>query len=87
IFSVLLLLPMSYVQTQLQLGMLRLSLGAADGAPLPAVQTLLVYTSSNQIAGRILSYNHSFRAIGNITGPLMGAAISAHYGFKAVLLV
>lgn len=62
-------------------------LGAADGALLPAVQTLLVYNSSNQIAGRIFSYNQSFRDIGNVTGPLMGAAISANYGFRAVFLV
>ena len=87
IFSVLLLIPMSYVQTPLQLGILRFLLGAADGALLPAVQTLLVYNSTNQIAGRIFSYNQSFRDIGNVTGPLMGAAISAHYGFRAVFLV
>ncbi|MEF3925529.1 multidrug efflux MFS transporter MdtG, partial [Escherichia coli] len=87
IFSVLLLIPMSYVQTPFQLGILRFLLGAADGALLPAVQTLLVYNSSNQIAGRIFSYNQSFRDIGNVTGPLMGAAISANYGFRAVFLV
>ena len=87
IFSVLLLIPMSYVQTPLQLGILRFLLGAADGALLPAVQTLLIYNSSNQIAGRIFSYNQSFRDIGNVTGPLMGAAISANYGFRAVFLV
>lgn len=87
IFSVLLLIPMSYVQTPLQLGILRFLLGAADGALLPAVQTLLVYNSSNQIARRIFSYNQSFRDIGNVTGPLMGAAISANYGFRAVFLV
>ena len=87
IFSVLLLIPMSYVQTPLQLGILRFLLGAADGALLSAVQTLLVYNSSNQIAGRIFSYNQSFRDIGNVTGPLMGAAISANYGFRAVFLV
>ena len=87
IFSVLLLIPMSFVQTPWQLGILRFLLGAADGALLPAVQTLLVYNSSNQIAGRIFSYNQSFRDIGNVTGPLMGAAISANYGFRAVFLV
>lgn len=78
---------MSFVQTPWQLGILRFLLGAADGALLPAVQTLLVYNSSNQIAGRIFSYNQSFRDIGNVTGPLMGAAISANYGFRAVFLV
>lgn len=87
VVSVLLLIPMSFVQTPWQLGVLRFLLGAADGALLPAVQTLLVYNSSNQIAGRIFSYNQSFRDIGNVTGPLIGAAVSASYGFRAVFCV
>ena len=87
IVSVLLLIPMSFAQNPLQLGILRFLLGAADGALLPAVQTLLVYNSSNQIAGRIFSYNQSFRDIGNVTGPLIGAAVSANYGFRAVFCV
>lgn len=87
ILSVLLLIPMSMVQTPFQLGVLRFLLGAADGALLPAVQTLLVYNSTNQIAGRIFSYNQSFRDIGNVTGPLLGAAVSASYGFRAVFCV
>ena len=85
--SVLLLIPMSFVQTPLQLAILRFLLGAADGALLPAVQTLLVYNSTNQIAGRIFSYNQSFRDIGNVTGPLLGAGISASFGFRAVFIV
>lgn len=85
--SVLLLIPMAFVQTPLQLCVLRFLLGAADGALLPAVQTLLVYNSTNQIAGRIFSYNQSFRDIGNVTGPLIGAAVSASYGFRTVFFV
>lgn len=85
--SVLLLIPMAFVQSPWQLGVLRFLLGAADGALLPAVQTLLIYNASNQIAGRIFSYNQSFRDIGNVTGPLVGAAISAIYGFRSVFIV
>jgi DHA1 family multidrug resistance protein-like MFS transporter len=86
IVSVLLLIPMSFVQTPWQLGILRFYWGGRRRL-LPAVQTLLVYNSTNQIAGRIFSYNQSFRDIGNVTGPLMGAAISANYGFRAVFCV
>lgn len=82
--SVLLLIPMAFVQTPWQLGVLRFLLGAADGALLPAVQTLLIYNCTNQVAGRIFSYNQSFRDIGNVSGPLLGAAVSASYGFRAV---
>lgn len=71
----------------MQLGILRFLLGAADGALLPAVQTLLIYNVSNSVAGRIFSYNQSFRDIGNVTGPLMGAVVSAHWGFRAVFIV
>jgi DHA1 family multidrug resistance protein-like MFS transporter len=84
VVSVLLLIPMAFVQTPWQLGVLRFLLGAADGALLPAVQTLLIYNCTNQVAGRIFSYNQSFRDIGNVSGPLLGAAVSASYGFRAV---
>ncbi|CAI0902600.1 multidrug efflux MFS transporter MdtG [Serratia quinivorans] len=87
IVSVLLLIPMAFVQTPWQLGVLRFLLGAADGALLPAVQTLLIYNCTNQVAGRIFSYNQSFRDIGNVSGPLMGAAVSASYGFRAVFCI
>ncbi len=85
--SVLLLIPMAFVQTPLQLGVLRFLLGAADGAMLPAVQTLLIYNATNQVAGRIFSYNQSFRDVGNVSGPLIGAMVSASYGFRAVFCV
>lgn len=85
--SVLLLIPMAFVQTPLQLGILRFLLGACDGALLPAVQTLLIYNCTNQVAGRVFSYNQSFRDVGNVTGPLLGAAVSASYGFRTVFFV
>lgn len=87
VVSVLLLVPMAFVQAPWQLGVLRFLLGAADGALLPAVQTMLIYNASNQVAGRIFSYNQSFRDIGNVTGPLIGAAVSASYGFRSVFFV
>ncbi|QJF17208.1 multidrug efflux MFS transporter MdtG [Phytobacter diazotrophicus] len=87
LISVLLLVPMAFVQTPWQLGLLRFLLGAADGALLPAVQTLLVNNTTQQIAGRVFSYNQSFRDIGNVTGPLLGAAVSANYSFRAVFCV
>lgn len=87
LISALLLVPMAFVQTPWQLGLLRFLLGAADGALLPAVQTLLVYNATPQIAGRVFSYNQSFRDIGNVTGPLLGAAVSANYSFRAVFCV
>ncbi|MGS9179621.1 hypothetical protein ACQWHJ_26720, partial [Salmonella enterica subsp. enterica serovar Infantis] len=50
---------------------------------LPAVHTRLVYTSPTQLAGRRVSATPSFRDIGNVTGPLRGAASSASDGCRA----
>ena len=86
IFAVVLFFAMSWVTTPLQLGVLRFLLGFADGAMLPAVQTLLVKYSSEQITGRIFGYNQSFMYLGNVAGPLMGATVSAMAGFRWVFI-
>ena len=84
IVAVVLFFAMSFVTTPLQLGVLRFLLGFADGAMLPAVQTLLIKYSSDRVTGRIFGYNQSFMYLGNVAGPLMGAAVSAMAGFRWV---
>lgn len=84
IIAVVLFFAMSFVTSPFQLGVLRFMLGFADGAMLPAVQTLLVKYSSDQVTGRIFGYNQSFMYLGNVVGPLMGAAVSAMAGFRWV---
>lgn len=86
ICAVVLFFAMSWVSTPFQLGVLRFLLGFADGAMLPAVQTLLVKYSSEQITGRIFGYNQSFMYLGNVAGPLMGATVSAMAGFRWVFI-
>ncbi len=84
IVAVVLFFAMSFVTTPFQLGVLRFLLGFADGAMLPAVQTLLIKYSSDRVTGRIFGYNQSFMYLGNVAGPLMGAAVSAIAGFRWV---
>lgn len=86
IFAVVLFSAMSFVTSPLQLGILRFLLGFADGAMLPAVQTLLLKYSSDQVTGRIFGYNQSFMYLGNVVGPLMGASVSAMAGFRWVFV-
>ncbi len=86
IFSVVLFFAMSWVTSPMQLAALRFLLGFADGAMLPAVQTLLVKYSSDQVTGRIFGYNQSFMYLGNVVGPLMGAGVSAAAGFRWVFI-
>ncbi|ANG91696.1 multidrug efflux MFS transporter [Enterobacteriaceae bacterium 155047] len=84
IFAVVLFFAMSFVTSPLQLGVLRFLLGFADGAMLPAVQTLLLKYSSDRVTGRIFGYNQSFMYLGNVAGPLIGASVSAMAGFRWV---
>ena len=86
IFAVILFFAMSWVTSPLQLGVLRFLLGFADGAMLPAVQTLLVKYSSDQVTGRIFGYNQSFMYLGNVVGPLIGAGVSAFAGYRWVFI-
>lgn len=82
VISLLLFIAMSFVTSTTQLGVLRFLLGFADGAMMPAVQTLLVRHSRDNITGRIFGYNQSFMYLGNVAGPLLGAAVSAVAGFR-----
>lgn len=86
IVAVMLFFAMSFVTHPVQLGALRFLLGFADGAMLPAVQTLLLKYSSDRITGRIFGYNQSFMYLGNVVGPLMGAGVSALAGFRWVFI-
>ncbi|MDF7680316.1 multidrug efflux MFS transporter [Enterobacteriaceae bacterium ESL0689] len=85
--AVVMFFAMSWVTTPMQLGILRFLLGFADGAMLPAVQTLLLKYSSDRITGRIFGYNQSFMYLGNVVGPLTGASVSAMLGFRWVFIV
>jgi DHA1 family multidrug resistance protein-like MFS transporter len=84
IISLVLLVAMSFVTSATQLGVLRFLLGFADGAMMPAVQTLLVRHSRDNVTGRIFGYNQSFMYLGNVAGPLLGAAVSAATGYRWV---
>ena len=84
--AVVMFFAMSFVTSPLQLGVLRFLLGFADGAMLPAVQTLLLKYCSDNVTGRIFGYNQSFMYLGNVAGPLIGASVSAMAGFRWVFI-
>ncbi|KGT86697.1 multidrug transporter [Erwinia typographi] len=84
ILTFVLFMAMSWAGSALQLGVLRFLLGFADGAMMPAVQTLLLRYSSDRVTGRIFGYNQSFMYLGNVVGPLIGSGVSAIGGFRWV---
>lgn len=79
-----LFVTMSWAGSAFQLGALRFLLGFAEGAMMPAVQTMLLRYSSDRVTGRIFGYNQSFMYLGNVVGPLIGSGVSAIGGFRWV---
>lgn len=84
ILTFVLFVTMSWVGSAFQLGALRFLLGFAEGAMMPAVQTMLLRYSSDRVTGRIFGYNQSFMYLGNVVGPLIGSGVSAIGGFRWV---
>lgn len=84
ILTFVLFVTMSWAGSALQLGALRFLLGFAEGAMMPAVQTMLLRYSSDRVTGRIFGYNQSFMYLGNVVGPLIGSGVSAIGGFRWV---
>ncbi|MFT8726408.1 MAG: MFS transporter [Liquorilactobacillus ghanensis] len=86
VISMLVFIPMYFVTTTLQLGILRFLLGLASAAMLPAVQTVLTVDVPQEAFGRIFSYNQSSQAIGGVAGPLLGSLVSSVFSYQAVFL-
>ncbi|AUJ33177.1 multidrug efflux MFS transporter [Liquorilactobacillus nagelii DSM 13675] len=87
VISALVFIPMYFVTTPLQLGILRFLLGLASAAMLPAVQTVLTVDVPQEAFGRIFSYNQSAQAVGGVAGPLLGSVVSSLDSYQAVFLV
>lgn len=86
IISMIVFVPMYFVQTTWQLGILRFLLGLSSAAMLPAVQTVLTVDVPQEAFGRIFSYNQSSQAVGGVLGPLLGSVISSAFSYQTVFL-
>lgn len=79
-------LPMAFAVNVWQLGILRFLIGITNAALLPAVQALLAKDSPASATGRIFSYNQSFQALGNVSGPLVGSVVSGIWNYNSVFI-
>ncbi|KAL3946292.1 MFS transporter [Lentilactobacillus hilgardii] len=86
IFSILVFIPMAFVQNVWELGGLRLLIGISDAALIPSVQTILAKTSPHRIMGEVFSWNQSFQAVGNVVGPQIGSTVTSFLGYRGVFL-
>ncbi|GCF95752.1 multidrug resistance protein [Enterococcus florum] len=86
-FAFLCFLPMAFVKTPLQLGILRFFLGFSTGALMPSINTLIGKISPKEGVSRIYSYNQMFNNFGQVLGPMIGSTVAHSLGYSAVFLV
>ena len=77
----------SFVQQIGQLVVLRLVLGIADAALLPALQVLTVERVPRVAFGRVFSLNQSAQACGNVVGPGLAVVVANGWGYQPIFLV
>ncbi|WP_239256885.1 multidrug efflux MFS transporter [Listeria ilorinensis] len=78
------MVPMAWVTSPLQLGILRFLLGFTTGALMPSINTLINKNSPRHSLSSIFSYNQSSQSLGNVAGPLVGSSVSAAFGYPYV---
>lgn len=80
-------LPMAFVQTPLQLGILRFILGFSTGALMPSINTLISKITPQEGVSRVYSYNQMFSNFGQVLGPILGSTVAHSFGYSAVFVV
>lgn len=80
----LLLIPQGFATAPWQLVALRFLMGLALAGLLPAITALIRRNAPDAAMGRILGFSQSAQYLGQIAGPLAGAAVAARFGMPAV---
>jgi MFS family permease len=80
-------LPMAFVSSPLQLGILRFLLGFGTGALTPSINAILSQVIPNEGISRIFSFNQMSANVGQVLGPLIGSSVAGIMGYSSVFLV
>ncbi|KAF1303327.1 multidrug efflux MFS transporter [Enterococcus saccharolyticus] len=80
-------IPMGFVSSPMQLGILRFLLGFSTGALMPSINTLISKITPSEGVSRIYSYNQMFTNFGQVLGPLVGSTVAHGLGYPAVFWV
>ncbi|EPI00602.1 transporter, major facilitator family protein [Enterococcus faecalis 13-SD-W-01] len=86
VLSFLCYIPMAFVTTPLQLGVLRFILGFSTGALMPSINTLISKITPPEGVSRVYSYNQMFSNFGQVFGPMLGSTVAHSFGYSAVFL-
>jgi MFS family permease len=82
-----LLVPQAFVTNGVQLLVLRFLMGLALAGLLPSITSVIRHSVPDRSAGYILGYATSANYAGQVTGPLAGGFVGAHFGMPAVFLI
>ncbi|MBO0476799.1 multidrug efflux MFS transporter [Vagococcus sp. DIV0080] len=86
ILSFLCILPMAFVETPFQLGVLRFLMGFSTGALMPSINALISQSTPAAGVSRIFSFNTMFTNFGQVAGPLVGSTVANGFGYSAVFV-
>ena len=84
VLSLLCFIPMGFVSSPFQLGVLRFLLGFSTGALMPSINTLISKITPTEGVSRIYSYNQMFSNFGQVLGPMVGSTVAHSFGYRAV---
>ena len=87
VLSLLCFIPMGFVMTPFQLGVLRFLLGFSTGALTPSINTLINKITPPAGVSRVYSYNQMFQNFGQVLGPMVGSTVAHSMGYPAVFWV
>ena len=87
ILSFICYIPMAFVQTPFQLGVLRFLLGFSTGALMPSINTLISKITPTEGVSRVYSYNQMCSNFGQVLGPMVGSTVAHGFGYSSVFLV
>ncbi|WP_206911533.1 multidrug resistance protein [Enterococcus sp. DIV0840] len=80
-------IPMAFVKTPFQLGLLRFFLGFSTGALMPSINTLISKITPSEGVSRVYSYNQMFSNFGQVLGPMIGSTVAHGMGYSSVFIV
>jgi DHA1 family multidrug resistance protein-like MFS transporter len=85
--STLLTFPQALVTNVEQLALLRIGLGLFNGALIPSTQAVIGLATPPERRGVVFGIAASAASLGSAAGPLVGAAVAATLGIRAVFVV
>ncbi|MBV7392455.1 MULTISPECIES: multidrug efflux MFS transporter [Enterococcus] len=86
VLSFLCTVPMAFVQTPFQLGVLRFFLGFSTGALMPSINTLIGKMTPKEGVSRVYSYNQMFNNFGQVIGPMLGSGVANTFSYSMVFI-